>query len=397
MWVRITQLALVAWLSQVAFGHQQPTTLIALDVGSDQVGMNLHVPLSELELAFGPLTADFEPSLRTYLVGHIHPVTAGGAAWSVRVDAIKIASAEQEAIVQLTLVPPAGASLRRFALRYDVILHQVVTHKAIVSIRSDWAGGRVEPTRIGMIAVDTGSGRVKSLEIDLGEGRWGAGFLGMVRLGAEHIREGTDHLLFLLVLLLPATVTGSGGRLFRIVTAFTIGHSLTLLAGALQWLRLPQQPVEVLIAGSILVTAIHAIRPVFPGREEYVAGGFGLVHGLAFAAVLADLQLEAGPMALSVLGFNLGIELMQLLVIACTVPWLILLSRTPAYPWVRNGGAVLAAMAAGGWIVNPVSGQSNGIERLMDRVTEYSPLGIFVLALISTSSYLYSTAWRAEK
>jgi hypothetical protein len=88
MWVRIPQLALFAWLSQVAFGHQQPTTLMALDVGSDHVGMNLHVPLSELELALGPLAGDWGPPLRTYLVGPIHPVTAGGAAWSVRVDDI---------------------------------------------------------------------------------------------------------------------------------------------------------------------------------------------------------------------------------------------------------------------------------------------------------------------
>ena len=143
----------------------------------------------------------------------------------------------------------------------------------------------------------------------------------------RHIAEGTDHLLFLLVLLLPAPLLltkgrrwgGFGGvgyslrRLLLIVTAFTLGHSFTLLLGALGWVRLPSQPVEVLIAVSILVSAGHAVRPLFPGREAWVAAGFGLVHGLAFASTLANLHLEAGPMALSILGFNLGIELMQLL------------------------------------------------------------------------------------
>jgi hypothetical protein len=101
-----------------------------------------------------------------------------------------------------------------------------------------------------------------------------------------------------------------------------------------------------LIACSILVTAIHAIRPIFPGREAQVAAGFGLVHGLAFASVLADLKLTAAPIALSILGFHLGIELMQLFVIVLTAPWLILLSLTPAHRWVRTGGALLAAIAA---------------------------------------------------
>jgi hypothetical protein len=97
----------------------------------------------------------------------------------------------------------------------------------------------------------------------------------------QHIREGTDHLLFILVLLLPATLTWEAGswasygggrysfvRLLRVVIALTIGHSITLLAGTLHWLKLPPQPVEVLIAFSILVTALHAMRPIFPCRRR---------------------------------------------------------------------------------------------------------------------------------
>jgi uncharacterized protein (TIGR03437 family) len=115
-----------------------------------------------------------------------------------------------------------------------------------------------------------------------------------------------------------------------------------------------------LIAFSILVSAVHALRPLFPGKEIYVAAGFGLVHGLAFATVLSCLQLNAGPMALSILGFNLGIELMQLFVIAVTMPWLVLLSLTPLYPRVR---VVCAPQFEA---IEPLSFSANG--------TTYAPL-----------------------
>ncbi|GAA4493113.1 hypothetical protein GCM10023172_01240 [Hymenobacter ginsengisoli] len=196
--------------------------------------------------------------------------------------------------------------------------------------------------------------------------------------------------------LLPAPLLAAGRRwggfggvryglhhLLLIVTAFTLGHSLTLLLGALGRVRLPSQPVEILIAVSILVSAANAWRPLFPGREAWVAGGFGLVHGLTFASTLAGLHLEAGPLALSLLGFNLGIELMQLFVIFLTLPWLLLLARTPAYPRVRVGGAILAALAATGWVVERISGQANELGQTAAQVATYAPYGLGLLAALA--------------
>src|SRR5271165_3502823 len=127
----------------------------------------------------------------------------------------------------------------------------------------------------------------------------GAGFVNLFRLGMRHIAEGTDHLLFLLVLLLPAPLIVVGSRwagfagmsnsvlrILKIVTAFTIGHSITLALAAFGIVRVPSRPIEVLIAVSILVSAIHALRPIFPGKEAGIAAYFGLIHGLAFAATL---------------------------------------------------------------------------------------------------------------
>src|SRR5947209_2218343 len=177
------------------------------------------------------------------------------------------------------------------------------------------------------------------------------GFASIFRLGMRHISEGTDHLLFLLSLLLPAPLMLSGSRwagfagvrhsllqILKVVTAFTVGHSITLALASLGMLRVPRRPIEVLIAVSILLSAIHALRPLFPGREAVIASFFGLIHGLAFATTLEQLGLSRWQRVGGILGFNLGIESMQLIVVAATMPSLLLLSRTRAYGTLRAGG-----------------------------------------------------------
>jgi len=154
---------------QRAYAHQQPTTLVVLDVAPHQVAMNLHVPLSELELAFGnDVSGDPENSLArwqapfiAYLISHIRPAT-DGRPWAVGVREITVHKAEQtqsgpfqEVLVHLSLTPLDGVSARRFLLDYDVILHQVVTHKALVSIRNDWERGRTAEEEVGVIKVNT--------------------------------------------------------------------------------------------------------------------------------------------------------------------------------------------------------------------------------------------------
>ncbi len=189
------------------------------------------------------------------------------------------------------------------------------------------------------------------------------GFASVFRLGMRHIAEGTDHLLFLLALLLPAPLMVVGSRwagyaevrssllrILKIVTAFTIGHSITLMLAASGLIRVPIRPIEVLIAFSILISAIRAFRPMFPGREAHIAAFFGLIHGLAFAATLEKLGLGRWERVGGVLAFNLGIETMQLIVVAAILPSLMLLSRTRGYRFLRISGAAFAGFASLGWI-----------------------------------------------
>ena len=418
--LRFLLLVLALGRLPAAMAHPMPTSQVLLTVHAGRIDAEVQIPLVELQGAFGHavndssahLVARLGPALHDYLLHHIRPLSADGRPWAVTVGALAVRETQnplngpyRELTTQVQLLPPPGADVRRFTFTYDAVIHQVVTHKILVAVRQDWARGQVADTaqaQVGIIKLDVRNNIIPPLAVNLAGGSVWTGFEAMVQLGIQHIAEGTDHLLFLLVLLLPAPLLVGGGRwggfggvryslrrLLLIVTAFTIGHSLTLLLGALGWVRLPSQPVEVLIALSILVSAGHAVRPLFPGREVWVAAGFGLVHGLAFASTLANLRLEAGPMALSILGFNLGIELMQLFVIALTIPWLLLLARTPAYGTVRLAGAALAAVAAVAWVAERLTSERNSLAKGVELVAGYAPVALALLAVLA----LYLT-WR---
>jgi HupE / UreJ protein len=228
------------------------------------------------------------------------------------------------------------------------------------------------------------------------------GFASIFRLGMRHIAEGTDHLLFLLALLLPAPLLVVGARwggfagtrhsqlqILKVVTAFTLGHSITLALAAWGLVRMPSRPIEVLIAVSIFVSAAHAVRPLFPGREAVVAAFFGLIHGLAFATTLGELGLGRWERVMSILSFNLGIETMQLIVVATVLPSLVLTSRTRAYPILRIAGAAFAGSASLGWIGERMFGWRNPVEGLVSEVARH---GIWVagsLFLVSVACWMW--------
>jgi hypothetical protein len=227
------------------------------------------------------------------------------------------------------------------------------------------------------------------------------GFSSIFHLGMRHIAEGPDHLLFLLALLLPAPLLALGSRwtshagtrhtlaqILRVVTAFTVGHSITLALAAWGLVRVPARPIEVLIAVSILISAIHALRPLFPGREAGIAAFFGLIHGLAFAATLGQVGLGKWQRVLSILGFNLGIETMQLIVVAATMPSLVLLSRTRAYSVARIGGALFAGFAAAGWIAERLFNVRNPLDALVAGTVHYAvwiAAALFLISLVCWS------------
>lgn len=416
---RLFIFAIVVLIAQFApihcYSHPSPNTQIFLDVNDEGVILEAYLPLPELALVLG---TDIEKSpetvaevygekIRAYMMSHIKAYVNPGNPWKITIQGIRMDKGifpgttitYYEVVVQFLLQPQVEESTRSFSLQYDAIMHQVMNHAAFVVIRRDWEAGIIHSdttSEASVIAWDLANNNIPTLEITLEKGSWWKGFKSMFTLGMHHIREGTDHLLFLLTLLLAAPLVAQHGswgpfgglrfslmNLLKVVTAFTIGHSITLLAGAIGWIQLPTQPIEALIAVSILISSIHAYRPIFAGKEIFVAAGFGLIHGLAFASTLADLNLGVGAMVLSIFGFNIGIEVMQLFIVALIVPWLIMLSRYPSYRVIRSTGAIVAGIAAIGWLVERISGSSNFITTAIEQTAVYFPTVVLLLAALA--------------
>jgi hypothetical protein len=180
-----------------------------------------------------------------------------------------------------------------------------------------------------------------------------------VPAGTHHILIGPDHLLFLVALLL---LGGTPRQLVGIVTAFTLGHSVTLSLAALDVVSPPGWVVEPLIALSIVLVAVDNLlvgrSGAAPARDfrPWGAGLFGLVHGFGFAAVLREFGLPASALGWSLFGFNLGVEIGQLLVVAVVATALGALRRrsAPLAARVATIGSVVVAAAGAWWFVQRV-------------------------------------------
>jgi hypothetical protein len=181
--------------------------------------------------------------------------------------------------------------------------------------------------------------------------------------GMWHIWIGFDHILFLLSLLLPAVLVRRGGHwdpapslrgslveVLKVVTAFTLAHSITLSLAALQVVSLPSRFVESTIAASVVLAALNNLRGTVERRRWVMAFVFGLVHGFGFASVLADLGLPQNALVLALVGFNLGVEVGQAAIVVAFVPFAFWLRRTRFYRQaVLTGGSLLIALVAAYW------------------------------------------------
>lgn len=197
--------------------------------------------------------------------------------------------------------------------------------------------------------------------------RWSQ-FVDYAREGVWHIWIGFDHILFLVSLLLPAVLLWRKPRwepaesfrtsfweVAKIVTAFTVAHSITLSLATLGWISLPSRWVESAIAASVVLAALNNLRPVVEGRRWLVAFCFGLIHGFGFASVLQDLGLPPDALLLALVGFNLGVEAGQLAIVALFLPVAFALRRHWVYRrLIFLGGSLLIALLAAVWLVERV-------------------------------------------
>jgi len=164
-------------------------------------------------------------------------------------------------------------------------------------------------------------------------------------LGLEHIWRGYDHLLFLFALLLVGARFGS---CLAIVSCFTLGHSLTLAAATLDWVNLPARYAEPMIALTIVYVGVENLwqRGAEPRRRWLLTLCFGLIHGFGFASVLRDLGVGQGDdgILIPLLGFNLGVEVGQIVVAAAVLPLIWRLRKNEKF--LRRGVPALSGAVA---------------------------------------------------
>jgi hydrogenase/urease accessory protein HupE len=176
--------------------------------------------------------------------------------------------------------------------------------------------------------------------------------------GILHIFTGYDHVLFIVTLML---VVGSWRQLAIIVTSFTAAHTITLVVATLGLVTLPSRLIEPLIAASVLFVAVDAVvRPAASARA-WVTFGFGLVHGFGLSSVLRALGLSGRELVPALLGFNVGVEIGQLLIVAPLFPLVLMLRKRPeTYARARNVLCASVAVVAVFWIVTRVFEASTG-------------------------------------
>lgn len=190
-------------------------------------------------------------------------------------------------------------------------------------------------------------------------------FVTYIGEGIYHIWIGLDHLLFISMLILPAVLRVKDHaweevasfrpalwNLLKVITAFTVAHSITLSLAALNIVSLPSRLVESAIALSIIVLALNIFYPIVKHDQWWLAFGFGLLHGFGFASVLLELEMPKTALIQALLGFNLGVELGQLSLVLLVFPLAYLWRASKWYQVpVLYGSAALTLILASIWFV----------------------------------------------
>jgi hydrogenase/urease accessory protein HupE len=334
----IAVMLFAAWLP-CTVAHEGGTTAFArITVSGQTVRYSLSIPdianrklataLPDAAAQAGPHEALAQAVRERVRLSGDATACAAGPAQVVAGSAVSVS-------VTITIDFACPSTMRALAIRDDTF--DVLGHDLHILARVEHDGA----TETFALATENREARV-----DVGSrGDSSRGATGFFVLGIEHILTGYDHLLFLLALLIGG---GSAWALVKIVTAFTLAHSLTLTAAALDLVVLPGRLVESAIALSIAYVAIENlfVREGRRSKRWWVALVFGLVHGFGFSAVLKDLGLPPNGLAWSLLLFNLGVEAGQALVIAAAMPLLIGLQRAA---WRQHALAVMswAVLAVG--------------------------------------------------
>lgn len=375
-----------------AVAHSGEESYVYLDIFDNSIEGRVEYPVSLLGEVLDLDIPQDEPgassavekslqSIQMYTSDHLS-MGIGTDRWELDFDAFEILEIDNGtyAVFPFTVEEDFGGNVpRSFGVSFDGVIETLENRTALLIIGTDFGSGTFNNEADHLLVYTADN---TDQIVDLDDPSLFRGFAAVVGLGVEHIQIGSDHILFVIALVLPAVLifrAGSGWepapdfgsslwRVVKIATSFTVAHTITLTLGGLGIIELSPSLVEPIIALSIALAALHNLRPVFFNREWLIAFGFGLFHGFGFAGLLADLGLDRTNRAISLLGFNLGIELGQVVIILLVFPSLFLLRRTVFYLRAMQAGSVVLIGIALGWFVDRVFALDVGVDRLVTPV-----------------------------
>jgi hypothetical protein len=382
--------------ANVASAHRYDESYLYLDVGDTSLAGRVEMPYGDLRTVFDlqlageadDVYAELEANLdalQAYAAANTS-IGSAGSTWQLEFEGLELLDEEGVgeggrgyAILPYKVAIGGIEVPQVLEVTFTPFLAEIPNRTNITLIANDWRRGVVEEESNELLfhTLDRPSGT-----IDLGEPDQWLNFRRSIDLGVDHIRTGPDHIFFVMVLLLPSVLvliaglwrpadrfTSSLLRVVLVATMFTVAHSITFTLAGLDLLPLPPSKlVETLIALSIAAAALHNIKPIFGHREWAIAFVFGLFHGMGFAGLVQELDINRTTQLVSLLGRNVGIEIGQIVIILMTFPTLFLLRRTRAYlPLMYAASATLALLSLT-WVYERISEREVGINGLVDRV-----------------------------
>jgi HupE / UreJ protein len=346
-----------------AVAHKPSDSYLKITGGGERLTAQWDIALKDLEFLIG-LDADQNgeitwgelraqrPAIAAHALSRMR-ITADGRDCPLQLAQLLVTRHSDGAYAVLAIETDCPGDAAVLNVEYNLLFDIDPTHRGLVL----YTNGAVAATHV--LSPDKAT-----LELRTTEPRLAQSFVEYVREGVWHIWIGYDHILFLLSLLLPAVLRRRENSwqpvevfgpaciaVLKIVTVFTLAHSITLWLAVMEYVSLPSWLVESTIALSIVVTALNNLYPVLPLSGWAIAFVFGLVHGFGFANVLVDLGLSHATLALALLGFNVGVELGQMAIVLVFFPVAYLLRSTLVYQWLLfRVGTVLIAVIAALWM-----------------------------------------------
>lgn len=364
MMMRLVLLCLSFFVLQTSHAHKPSDSYLTLTVSGGKVAGQWDIALRDLDFAIGlDANGDAEitwgevrakqSEIAAYALSRLM-LSSEGKSCPLRIVDHLIDDHTDGAYAVLRFEAECGPPLETLQAQYGLFFDIDPQHKGLLRLEYEGASSTAifSPEKARQQFALGKQSRVAQVVDYLREGVW-------------HIWIGFDHILFLLALLLPAVAFRRMGEwqavdafkpafwsVLKIVTAFTIAHSITLSLATLGVVSLPSRWVESAIAASVVVAALNNVFPLFSDRRWTMAFAFGLIHGFGFASVLADLGLPQDALILALVGFNIGVEVGQLAIVTVFLPMAFATRRTVFYRrLVLLGGSLAIAVLAGVWLV----------------------------------------------